>query len=432
MQVSRELVDVIKANGFPFTLYYHEETLREYKRTIYAIGDYLRDRQWQQAISRAAISTVGVSGLERRFHELNAQSLTDPNAFLARYENADELLEEFGAKLWPTSSESNEEVVARAAQVADYQSYLKQRQFPRQKPYEAMNHDIAVWRQVRNLRNGGSSVLAAGALFLTVDYTFYRYDWEQLRPKGEIGVAVLPDQLLQLLRPFAPSTDDFDKRFVETFGAPEIRGLGIDYAVTTSKVLSYLNTFQDVKEATAVRILANKMLIDGLRGVDSASQQFAKAIDSTLANDNATLLEERDAAMAAAATAQTDVANLSDTISRVRDEAVQRISKAEAVVDEKDAEIAQLGRKSAQLALAIRWLLAAVAGTAGIIAIATLPSLFRWQWLADHANRLGLYVGASVSWLALCWAWADVRHRWVGAAGLLFVAVGAIITILAK
>jgi hypothetical protein len=48
---SRELDEVIRSNSYPFTLYYHEDTLEEIRRTIGGIGRNLSGRHWPQGIA---------------------------------------------------------------------------------------------------------------------------------------------------------------------------------------------------------------------------------------------------------------------------------------------------------------------------------------------------------------------------------------------
>ena len=151
---------------------------------------------------------------------------------------------------------------------------------------------MAVWMATQELRGSSDSILEAGSLFLTCDYHLYVFDQRVLRKEHQLGSVVMPNHFLQMLRPLAPSTDDFDRRFVETFAIPEFRTIGSDYAATVSKVLSYLASFSNIREETAVRILADELLIERLKGVDEGSDEFKDSIESALAKENEELLEE--------------------------------------------------------------------------------------------------------------------------------------------
>jgi len=67
--VSNELLSAISKNKLPFKLRYHEKTLEEMQRTVAYYGGCLRQRTWSQALSRAALSSYELSGIERTYHE---------------------------------------------------------------------------------------------------------------------------------------------------------------------------------------------------------------------------------------------------------------------------------------------------------------------------------------------------------------------------
>jgi len=83
-EVSQELVKVITEENFPFKLVYHEETLLELQRTIHSIGDRLKSRRWSRSLSRAATQNGQLSGMELRYHEMNAVTPIDPDTFVSK------------------------------------------------------------------------------------------------------------------------------------------------------------------------------------------------------------------------------------------------------------------------------------------------------------------------------------------------------------
>jgi len=453
LELCPQIVATLRDNHFPIKQYYHPETLRELRRTIDAIGSDLQARKWQQSMSRLAARSEGVSGLERRFHELNGKAPTDPGLFMSQYDDLPGLLAEFGAEPWPTPLNGADDVYARGEQVADYKEYLHTRKPPREKPYEAINHDIAVLRTVEELRetrrSGGT--LDAGAVFLTADLTFSRYVRERFRAKRESSPVILPNQFLQLLRPFIPSTEQFDRQFVEAFALPQFRAIGVDYSSTTSSVLQFLNTVRDMNEQTAARLLANRLLMESLRGVDRNSSKFEKLIETALMRDNATLLEEREAARLETREAK-DLAAALDrdkkaAVLRVAYEQDQREREASALlkqidehrtdleterranalrIDQLEQERSDRERRIARLRVAV----AVMAALVGVVLIWCLPALLDWQWLLRHPHKLGIMVIASLSWAALSWWSLDWRRNWVGfatAAVALLVGAAAII-----
>lgn len=304
-------------------------------------------------------------------------------------------------------------------------------------------------------------MLDSGAFFLSADYQFYIFDWRRLR-KGKVGTVVLPNQVLQLLRPFIPRSEDFDRRFVETFAIPEVRGLSAGSAAAATKVLGYLNTYRDLDEGTAVRMLTNEVLLGDLKEVEEGSQKFQEMIESALAKDNALLIEERESAAqeakraaneakekAAEAHRMSELAGAAED--KVREEvskrkvaekeaAQERLRSEEAIAEEearrRSVEAAK-ERELREIKNAYNVVLKSARGTrvsfgifVGIVlalGILFLPSITSWQWLSDHPNRLGLYGCALLINAALTWAFIDPARR---STSLSLVGLGALLVMI--
>jgi len=451
VEVSKELLDIINNNKFPFKLYYHEETLNEIRHTLGAIGHRLRSQRWQPSISRAAIRTGQLSGLELRYHEKNAESPIDPDVFLSKYEGIVELLKDRGFTIYRDSYRPNEHDTERKGSlISEYDEFV-QRVRRRSKPYEALNHDIVVWETVSRIRGRGASVLDIGAVFLTADFYLYLFDWQHLRSQGEPGHVVLPNHFLQLLRPFVPATDDFDRRFVETFAIPEFRAVDSDYSATSTKILSYINAYSDICEETAVRILSNSMLIEQLKDVDEQSEEFAEAIENALARDNETLLEEREALLREKALAEEQAKKAEEEKKRIEEdlrrverekeeaekskvealrEAAEKTEREDKLAEElkvQQERIRQLTKTQEKYRLGVRIVVGIVLALVGSLGMALLPGKLSWTWLIEHPNSLGLRGSAIFAWLGISWAIVDWKHwQWsLGAVGL-----GAILVLL--
>jgi hypothetical protein len=113
-----------------------------------------------------------------------------------------------------------------------------------------------------------------------------------MRQGRNSGSVVLPGQLLQVLRPFVALNDDFDRRFVQTFSIPEFRASSSDYSQTATRVLSYLNSLNDLPQATAVAILRNELLMRRVRTKTEGSADFTREIDLEVVATNKRLSDE--------------------------------------------------------------------------------------------------------------------------------------------
>jgi hypothetical protein len=433
-EFSQELVEVVRKHGFPFKLYYHEETLEELQRTLQAKGDSLRRRTWPTALSRAAVKQGHLSGIELLYHKKNAESPLDPDVFLSRYEHIPELLSEHGFVLYPKAKTNESEDYDRHLLVAEYQEYLEGTRRGRPKSYKVINHDMAVWQTVKGLRRRDASALDAGAFFITTDYYLYTFDWQHLREQSKLGFVVLPNQFLQLLRPFVPSTDDFDRRFVETFAIPEFRSVENDYSSTHSKVLSYLSTYSDISERTAVSILANEMLMQEIQEVPEESKQFGDFIESALAHDNEQLQEANERLLEERQEARQS-AEENEALARQREEQIRQSEEDRANFEARLRELEQKGTETAKTVRSLReesrmqsqqlnstqgqlersrfmqrLLSASLVALAGIGILVT-ASVASWPWLERHPNKLGLYGSVIAIICGGVWAVVDSKRR---------------------
>jgi len=392
VDVAHELITLVQQRRLPFHLYYHEQTLVEIEDVIYGIGNTMRAQRWSSAVSRAAITNGYLSGLEFQYHEKNAEMPIDPAIFMSKYAHVAELLREQGFREYKGHTEDNEYVMEKGKHIAAYQAYIEETRPDRRKRYETLNHDIVVWMAVEKLRHDGSSALDIGALFLTFDYIFQRFDWQHLRTPGTIGSVVLPNHLLQLLRPFLPTTDDFDRRFVETFAIPEFRTSTADYSATRSSVLSYINTYSDVTTETAVRILAKEMMLEQLKSVDSESDAFKEIIDNAILRENQEMLDEKRKADEEKAAAVA----LLETRENELEQARERLAASEAARVDATKETTGIKDQLANLNLTVsaqqqshdiqmqriwaimRYTLGGVAGCVGSIALILFAVYTKW------------------------------------------------------
>jgi hypothetical protein len=436
-EAAGELLSFIAQNDFPFKLYIHQTTLDEIERTVSGIGHRLLERRWPSELSRAAISSKRVlgalTGLEYKYHELNAVQPIEPKNFLSKYRHVEELLADYAVKVFRepfnTLFAQDED---RGQLIAEYGEFVKERRPNEPKPYEALDHDITVWLAVRARRTPGQRTpIAGGVLFVTLDRIFKAFDRKFLRHyTGGIASVALPSQLLQVLRPYAKPTDDFDARFVELFGVSEFRTAHTGYEEVVPRVMSLLATFRDVSEKTATRILADELLLQDLSRVND-DHEFRDALDNALTADNARLLEEHEAERRErAATLLAHAQELAARDARIAEleatldapvplpaPAEEAVSSVPAVAEvQPEVEDPRIAVAETRARVAFALLLAVVCG----VCIGVVPWASHWQWLEAHPARLGLYLGAIAAAVALCWG--SLVGKWKVALG----AVGAV------
>jgi hypothetical protein len=456
---SRELIEAIKKHRLPFTLYYHEQTLRELRKVIGSAADEVKGKRWSQAMSRAAISARVADGIGYRFHLLNSETPTDPDAFFAKYEHITELLSDYGFSIYRTAHSTTLDE-QRHQLIAEYEDFFSTYRMKWVKKYEAVDHDMAVWQTVKRLSKKSSLAFGAGAYFITSDYYLYKFDWHHLRERGSLGAVVMVNQFLQLLRPFIPSDSELDESFIQTFAIPEFRTMVRNYSSTAVKALSYLNAFGDVSERTAVKILTDEVLSQQLRSVEDNSAEFNLLIDSAIARDNQLLQEQAEVLKAGTQAARDEVRLKEEALRRVESEkaaahnavkeaqrradeiekrAVEAESKIEAVrakavetANYHGQSIARLQNQLDRYMLIGRIVSGSLFAVASILLVLLIPKFIVWRWLEEHPNKLGLYACTIAFLCGVGWIIADAKRRKYALVSLLLPALFVLFQIIGR
>jgi len=331
VDVSNELLDAIKRFKLPFRLRYHEATVREMSNTLFYFGKELNKQKWPQKISRAIVTSGALSGVELRYHSKNAEQPVSVDDFLAPLQHWQILLKDKGIDVYNTES-SQARLLARANLEAEYYDYLVS--VHREKPPEAVQHDMTVLETVQSLRGNARTTLDAGSLLVTCDYQLFRFDFEHSRKDDRHHSTVLPSLLWQILRPFVSDNDEFDKAFAETFALPEF-SLGRGGAQrAAARMASILASYSDIPEETASKMLANDLLIAELQS-KRTDAEFAETIESAVSAENAQLVEER---AALAAQLESEKAGR-EAKQRELDAAAEQLRAREQSLEQKDQDL---------------------------------------------------------------------------------------------
>ncbi len=291
VDVSNELLRLTEKHSFPFELRYHEATEREMRSTIEFYKQLIRSRNWSTGLSRAAITTRCISGIEGKYHQMNAERGIDADTFFKFYEHIDILLQNKNISIYRTSRQNEAEIFRIKLQYLEFLSKWR-----KDKPEKIIEHDMTILETMRYMRSEAKSSIEAKSMLITCDYSLYRFDWEISRSEGRLACVVLPNLFLQILRPFIPSDLDFERSFAETFALPEFRTIGSGSSKACSRLLCLLALYKDIPEETAARLLSNDLLIDGLRKIED-DIKFQEYVESAIMAENASLIEEKAAVL---------------------------------------------------------------------------------------------------------------------------------------
>jgi len=405
--ISNELLSATQKYNLPFQFRSHDRTVRELLASINKYADELGAQQWSRSISRAATTSRYLSGVELRYHQRFAQDGIDVESFFKPYRHADVILREKNIVVYNPQEERLKE---RADLIQQYSEFLRKRK--KEKPYKIIDHDMTVLDIVRQLRSKSTSTLEAGALFITCDYTLYKFDWETSKNTGSPACTVLPNTFWQVIRPFIPSDEEFDRSFANTFAIPEFRIIGSLAAEACSKMLNILAGYKYISEETAIKMLSNDLLIERLQTAEN-DKVFQEYVESEIVRENQALLEEN--ARIKRHLENEKVEKLSTEQELNAEKSLHRQHELElqdtyAVIHQKteEAEIERAARIAAEQRAAdaektadkekekSSVLLGSVIGTIvsviGILAFELLIHLLKWDWLITHPHTLGLQI----------------------------------------
>lgn len=287
--LSKQLADVIREQDFPFQLYYHPLTALEFRWVMDYYHRRLAGSRWPPAMSRALLRASQLNSIELKYHQLNSKQAVSVDDFFARYSNLERLLGLAGVKPFRNSYEPWLEDQVTLDLTSQYKGFLE----PREKPFNVLRHDIILWRTLQMVRHSQDGLLGEDAFFLTCDYTFWHFDHKHLS-RNSVAVSVLPNVLLQLLRPFVPRTGDFDRSFVNTFALPEFRTIHTANPQAVLRVAGIIRLYADLPEDVAVAILTDDALLTQVTKLDDSDPTVSDLIESAIVAEAAKWKDEAD------------------------------------------------------------------------------------------------------------------------------------------
>ena len=256
--IAREVVDVIAQHQLPIRLRFLPVTEHEFQVLISSAKGSLSQSTWSAQLARAASQHIGINGIHHSYFQRRSETLISVEDFFLRFEDLRGLLVGIGGiQIDPTG---NNEPPDRFEIEADFREFVAQVK-PEGRPVDAIAHDAYLLAWVRNRRSGERSLLNAECIVLTFDSLLSRFDCLSSRKEKLMPSVVMPHQLLQLLGPFIPRTEDFDRAFATAIFSPEFRSIDLPPGIAYAKMLSLLSAVDGLQEGQATKLLANRLLV---------------------------------------------------------------------------------------------------------------------------------------------------------------------------
>lgn len=293
--VARDLTKLLITikNHVHSKLYVFPPTIDEANRTIMAVHRELDRIEVSPRLGRITKATMSgsSSGIMGRYLRAAATSSStlSANKFLEPYLNdLISVLRGVRVEIFNENTEStlgSQEVLDDIHDVQDSQI-----QYPkdRQKGFEAIRHDVALWHFVSQKRHVRvDSPLDAVYWVVTVDQRLIRFDKNKVDSRDEVSVPVCvhPATLIQMLRLWTPRTALFDSAMLHCVRSLLPRTNETDTEVVTLKILSSLARFEGVDqlpEATVSSVLLNRAVRAGMDRVLDPIEQNQLVRDALL------------------------------------------------------------------------------------------------------------------------------------------------------
>ncbi len=321
VESSVEFFALAKRLNLPFSFKYHKETERELFRSVASASDALRQKAWKANISETLKKSPYISGIERKFHEKNAASKADVSMFLKPYENISRIVQEQDIRMDNREVEWGDGVNQL---FHEYDEYLQTIQ--KEKSYEAMEHDTRILWLARSMRSNSKSPLQASTLLLTCDTRLYNFDVHNSRKHHRWPTAILPNVLLQILRPAIKQTDDFDTMFVKTFSLPEFRSYSKKSSQAVQTMAEILTAVEGLKPSLVEQLLLDEILVKEVAHAKT-SQEIVDHLNTAITAKVATIEEELDGIKNELASEKT----LNDQLEQSREEHRREIGELKAI-----------------------------------------------------------------------------------------------------
>ena len=444
-----ELLAFIERGNYPFQLYCHERTLREFNNIRSGVSGRLSARHYSSQLSREYIQWAEAhhhtSGVEMCFHRKNAANEIDVASFLARFDHIEELLKARKVKIYRQSA-PNLDVGTKGAYIAEFEHFLQQRPHVKQRRYDARDHDVSLWMYLQRIRSRSTSALRTGALVLSNDVMLHSFDKNFLMDQPDAKKAitvVLPHHLMQVLRPLSSSKNDYDEQFMAIFAVPEFRTAQSDYDSTISDVMRCLASYDGMPKDLAIRILNDDLLMQRLSKLNTQDAEFTHLIEEAILAENAALaqqvarlqshLDEADGlSHQRAESAKAEIDTLRERtkeIERRQEEARAQALNEAAEREKAERELASERAARLRIIKGLRWASAIFLGGAGVSLILGGPEWISWISFTKLPAHVGIQALISLAWLGLAFMLAPVPAKY-RVAVLASVVPGAIIAAL--
>jgi predicted transcriptional regulator len=257
-------------------------TLEEARRALHGARQGFGDQPIPPNLAQAAIDTDTMSGLSRSFLQSinSSQQPTHPEEHFGHYaRNLGSLLTGKGITFLEidlSNLMNDPDIRYEIGQQAEYEL---ETQGERAKDYSQLEHDIVLWRFMKEKRPAvADSPADVKYWILTVDYRYLRYDAHKRRRSAySIPLCVHPTNFIHLLNFWVPRNDDFEEALISSLQLPFLfQKFDVDAERMTQQILRSTSRFEDAKDIpvdTARSILMNDALRQRIRdGADSVEQ----------------------------------------------------------------------------------------------------------------------------------------------------------------
>lgn len=394
-EVCREIVSLVTRHNLPIKFYFHEETLTELGNWIHAQASTISGQTFPAAVSLAAAEARDLPMLARQYHEENARSPIDVDAFLMRFQGLEAALREKGFQRLTAGASERLPDAVRWEETESYREFLISRPLWKPRTDSAVEHDVIVVHSVLKRMRANASPLRVGAYMLTVDTHLHAYCLANKRGPGGRAPTILPSQLMQLLYPLLPTSEAWEEGLAVAFEIPAFRSIGVDRGEAQGRILKVLRGVEGISTEQAVECLTNELLVTKVAAApDDAA--VVEAIESSIVFENQKLKERLAEEQKTTADLALQAADDGARIDELAKELLQARGELLEIRNQQQEEMELARRKSERARAVKKWALTSVALGVSVIAVWFWP-LPEWNWFASQSKEGNIRVFLTIA-----------------------------------
>lgn len=270
-----------KAKNFGIKLCVSERTVKEMKKSVELKGEELsRSRSIKRELADIGANLTSEDNFVTAYWRAYHQTGITKDDFIYKFTHVEELLKHKEIEVvYDTPDFSESELEEEKAKLMELVATKTQ---------NTAEHDAYHKILINYLRGESKKDNTFNKYwFLTIDGSLDHYN-KETREKGESPFSMMLHQFLQILRPLAERTQDFDKTFFELFSKPHIKSshniLPFNMA---EQIMTTISSYKELPDSVAIDIIMDGKFREVIlkNGSDKNEEEIENLVKNEITNE---------------------------------------------------------------------------------------------------------------------------------------------------